>query len=81
MSAHCLVFGNEDESDAAPRRGKGESSSLCAARARSGGTAVSVAKESGARAEKMILKFERLTQKQQTMLLTLADELLLTVRR
>ena len=80
VSAHWLAFGNEDESDAVPLRGKGESSSPYAARARTGRGAVAVAKDSGARAEQMILKFERLTQKQQTMLLTLADELLLTVR-
>jgi hypothetical protein len=48
--------------------------------ARSGWGAISIAKDSGAPAEQMILKFERLTQKQQAMLLTLADELPLTVR-
>lgn len=79
-SAHWLAFGDADDSDAVPLRGKGASSSPYAARARTSRGAVSVAKDSGARAEKMILKSGRLTQKRQTMLLTLADELLLTVR-
>lgn len=80
-SAQWLARGDADNSDAVPLRGKGELSSPYAARARTSRGAVSVAKDSGARVEQMILKFERLTQKQQTMLLTLADELLLTVRR
>jgi hypothetical protein len=82
VSAHWLAFGNEDDSDAVPLRGKGESTSPYAAR-----KSVAIrrdtgltARDSGARAERMLLKFERLTFKQQAILLTLADALLLTVR-
>lgn len=82
VSAHWLAFGNENDSDAVPLRGKGESSSPYAARksTTAGRAAGSTARDFGARAEQMLLKFERLTFKQQAMLLTLADELLLTVR-
>lgn len=82
VSAHWLAFGNEDDSDAVALRGKGESSSPYAARTNSasGRGMTLAAKDSGARSEQMLLKFERLTFKQQEMLLTLADELLLTVR-
>jgi hypothetical protein len=82
VSAHWLAFGNEDDSDAVPLRGKGESTSPYAARKSTtvGRGAGLTARESGASAEQMLLKFERLTVKQQAMLLTLADELLLTVR-